>query len=247
MNTYSGITECYDLLMRAGYYDHRAMAKAADAAIGERSSVLELGVGTGLFAQRLVELRPDCEITGVDFTAAMLDLAKQRVGSHAELVQADVTDMDLGRTFDAAISSGGVWVVIRDDDEFMLGTHLFDHDQEVRGLRNVADHLEPDGLLLLSIQDMHDDFDQDLDDDIVYSQRVIDAGGDDDRFVIEKHYLFSRGAEVIARETLELGFYRRSAMDRIFDEAGFTFRGIESEKCFFVFGKSPSDRARLAS
>jgi SAM-dependent methyltransferase len=239
MHSYSGIADCYDLLMRAGYYDHEAMAKAADAVLGERSSVLELGVGTGLFAQSLTSTSTDCEITGVDFTPSMLEIAAERVGEDVELIQADVTSMDLGRTFDTAISSGGVWVVIRDDDEILLGTHLYDYDDEVGGLRNVSTHLEPDGLLLLSIQDMHCDLSYELDDGVVYSQRVSRTDQlDDEHFMVDKQYCFTRGSEVIAEETLHLGFYRRNAMDRILDDAGFMSDGVDDEGCFFVYGKA---------
>ena len=240
MNTYEGIADCYDLLMGAGYYDHEAMAKAADAVIGEGSSVLEIGVGTGMFAQCLTNTSPACEITGVDFTPAMLEIAAERVGDDVELVQADVTTMDLGRTFDTSISSGGVWVVIRDDDEILLGTHLQDYDDEVTGLQNVNRHLEPDGLLLLSIQDMHHDLSQELDDGIVYSQRVSRTDQpDDEHFMIEKQYCFTRGPEVIAEETLHLGFYRRTAMDRILDDAGFLPEGVDDSGRFYVYEKAP--------
>ena len=240
MNTYSGITECYDLLMRAGYYDHEGMARAADAVIGERTSVLELGVGTGLFAQNLTRTKPDCEVTGIDFTPEMLEIAQERVGDDAELIEADVTAMDLGRTFDAAISSGGVWVIIRDEDEFMLGTHLYDYEDEVQGLKNVTQHLEPDGLMLLSIQDMHRDFDKELDDGVVYSQRITRTDDpDDDHFMIQKQYSFTRGSEVIASEELDLGFYRRELMDRILGQGGFELDGVDDEGRFFVYGKEP--------
>ena len=112
LNQYTGITDCYDLLMRGGYYDHDTMAGAADAVMGDRKKVLELGVGTGLFAQSLAGRKPDCDITGVDFTPSMLDIAHDRVGAATRLIEADVTSMDLEDTFDAAISSGGVWVII---------------------------------------------------------------------------------------------------------------------------------------
>jgi SAM-dependent methyltransferase len=240
-NTYDGITECYDLLMRAGYYEHDAMAKAATNVLGDRTSVLELGVGTGLFAQNLVETSPTCEITGVDFTAPMLEIAERRVGDDVELIEADVTEMDLGRTFDAAISSGGVWVAIRDGDELLLGTHLFDYDDEVKGLRNVADHLETDGLLLLSIQDMHQDFDRELDEGVVYSQRLVrDEAPTDDHFTIEKQYAFTRDSEVLAAQTLELGFYRAPLMDRILDQAGFAMEGIDDDDRFIICSKESS-------
>ena len=235
LNQYTGITQCYDLLMQGGYYDHDAMSRAADKVIGDRKRVLELGVGTGMFAESLVQTDPDCDITGVDFTPSMLDIARRRVGGEIRLIEADVASMDLDGTFDAAISSGGVWVIIDSGQEFLLGTHLLDYEHEVAGLRNVSAHLEPDGLLLLSIQEMHHDFDLTLDEDIVYSQRISTPEEAGDHFMVEKEYSFSRGADVLAEQTLTLGFYRRSVMDRILDEAGFVFEGIDDEGQFFVY------------
>jgi predicted TPR repeat methyltransferase len=235
LNQYTGITECYDLLMRAGYYEHDAMAKAADAVMGDRKKVLELGVGTGLFAQSLAATKPDCDITGVDFTASMLEIAQDRTGDDVRLVEADVTSMDLNDTFDTAISSGGVWVIIAAEDEFLLGTHLFDYDQEVAGLKNVSEHLEPDGLLLLSIQEMHHDLDLALPEGVVYSQRISSPEDPADHFMIEKRYTFMRGFDVLAEETLNLGFYRRHVMDQILGEAGFEFEGVDDTRQFFVY------------
>jgi SAM-dependent methyltransferase len=235
LNQYTGITECYDLLMRGCYYDHDDMARAADAAIGDREKVLELGVGTGLFAQSLAETRPDRDITGVDFTPSMLELARDRVGPDARLIEADVTSMDLEDTFDAAISNGGVWVIIDAEHEFLLGTHLFGYDDDVEGLTNVSAHLEPGGLLLLSIQEMHRDFDLRLPEGVVYSQRIFGTDQPEDHFMIEKRYRFTRGSEVLGKEILNLGFYRRTVMDRILGEAGFQFEGIDDDRQFFVY------------
>lgn len=238
VNQYTGITECYDLLMRAGYYDHEAMASAASSVIGPRTTVLEVGVGTGLFVQSLANVKPDCSITGVDFTLSMLEIAQDRVGDYAELINADVTSMDLGENFDIAISCGGVWVVIEADDDFLLGTHLLDYDREVQGLKNVAEHLKPDGLLLLSIQEMHRDFELKLAEGVIYSQRVSVPPEPDDYFMIEKQYRFTRGSEVLADETLTLGFYRRSLMDEILSAAGFEFDRIDDDERFFVYSKN---------
>ena len=238
MNQYTGITECYDLLMRAGYYDHEAMASAANSVIGPRTSILEVGVGTGLFVQSLANVKPDCSITGVDFTSSMLKIAQDRVGDYAELINADVTSMDLGETFDIAISCGGVWVVIEADGDFLLGTHLPDYEREVQGLKNVREHLKPDGLLLLSIQEMHRDFELMLPEGVIYSQRVSAPPEPDDYFMIEKQYRFTRGSEVLADETLTLGFYRRSLMDEILGVAGFEFDRIDDDRRFFVYSKN---------
>jgi predicted TPR repeat methyltransferase len=226
--------------MRNGYYEHRAMAEAADGILGDRTSVLELGVGTGLFAKELIATNEERDITGVDFTAPMLEIAEGRVGDDVDLVEADVTDMDLGRTFDAAISSGGVWVAIREGDELLLGTHLFDAHEEIRGLQNVATHLDSAGLLLLSIQDMHEDFDCELEHDIVYSQRVSRSeSSDDDHFTVEKEYSFTRDSQVLAEQTLELGFYRSPLRDQILCDAGFTLDGVDEDDRFVICSRAP--------
>jgi len=249
LNQYTGITDCYDLLMRGGYYDHDTMAGAADAVMGDRKKVLELGVGTGLFAQSLAGRKPDCDITGVDFTPSMLEIAQDRVGADARLIEADVTSMELDDAFDAAISSGGVWVVIDAEDEFLLGTHLAHRDQEVEGLKNVSAHLESDGLLLLSIQEMHQDFDLELPEGVVYSQRVSITGETeepDDHFMIEKQYSFTQGSEVIGEETLHLGFYRHNAMDEILGEGGFEFERIDDGRQFFVYSNRNEPATAIA-
>lgn len=240
MNDYTGIAECYDLLMRAGYYDHDAMAKAAQSVIGDRKKILELGVGTGLFAESLIGADVDYEITGVDITTSMLDIARDRIGDQAELVEADVAAMQLDETFDTAISSGGVWVILDDEDDYLLGTHLASYGDDVSGLRNVADHLEPNGLLLLSIQTMHRDLELQLPEGVVYSQRVSEPSDPADHFFVEKEYSFTCGPAELGRETLNLGFYRGDGMDLVFDEAGLAFEYMDDDEKFFVYSKRES-------
>ena len=81
----------------------------AVAALGLRpdSQVLEIGCGTGLnFRHILAYLAPAAgRLTGLDFSADMLDQARKRVAArgwlNVDLVQADATQLDLGRRFDA--------------------------------------------------------------------------------------------------------------------------------------------------
>lgn len=72
------------------------------------SQVLEVGCGTGLNFRYLVEMLDPAQgghLTGLDFSAAMLKQAAQRVARrrwpHVQLVQGDATTMQLGRQFDA--------------------------------------------------------------------------------------------------------------------------------------------------
>lgn len=71
INQYTNITEYYDLWVTSGYYDYQIMAEEVNSIIGNSRNILELGVGTGLLAQKYLEIDPNCEFTGVDFTASI--------------------------------------------------------------------------------------------------------------------------------------------------------------------------------
>ena len=113
-----------------------------------RKKILELGVGTGLLAEKLKALAPEAEFTGVDITTPMLEIARKRLGEWGKLVEADVCDMNLQETFDIAVSSGGVWVINQRGDRTDIGSHIKGVEQDIQGLANVAQHLGQNGLLL---------------------------------------------------------------------------------------------------
>ena len=73
------------------------------------SSILDLGIGTGLELPRLFERFPDAAGTGIDLSEGMLtELADKRQpwSANLRLVQGSFLDMDLGQnTYDAVISS----------------------------------------------------------------------------------------------------------------------------------------------
>jgi len=104
------------------------------------SQVLDVGCGTGLnFKQILAYLDPaqGGQLTGVDFSAAMLRKAAKRIARHGwtnvELIEDDATNMDLGRQFDAAFFGYSLAVIPNWE----------------AALRCVRDHLVPDGTLVV--------------------------------------------------------------------------------------------------
>ena len=64
-------------------------------------SVLEPGCGSGRVLEALA--RRGVEAVGIDRSPSMVELARARLGSAAEVVLADMTDFDLGRSFDGAV------------------------------------------------------------------------------------------------------------------------------------------------
>lgn len=97
----------------------------AAAGIGD-GAVLDLGVGSGLVAEAALDRLPDARLVGIDFSEAMLELARRRLarfGRRATLVRGDLTEarnLDLPQApFRAAFSvqtmhhlSGDEWAAV---------------------------------------------------------------------------------------------------------------------------------------
>ncbi|MBC6477484.1 MAG: class I SAM-dependent methyltransferase [Hormoscilla sp. GM7CHS1pb] len=159
--------------MESGYYNYRKEAQSLDSILKGRKKILEIGVGTGLLAEKVLELNPNYEITGIDFTPAMLDRSKARLGNRAKVVEANVLSMDLQESFDGIYSHGGPAGVSRVGKDYHLYSFLPNWEDSVKMLNNIARHLVDGGLLVLSIQGEETDADgeQDIGKGIVYEQQ----------------------------------------------------------------------------
>src|SRR5690348_7166645 len=108
------------------------------AALGV-ASVLDAGCGTGRVAIELA--RRGVDVVGVDLDAHLLDAARAKAPGLAwEL--ADVTTVDLGRTFDVVVLAGNVMIFLAP------GT-------EGAALANLGRHVAPGGRLIAGFQ-VHD-------------------------------------------------------------------------------------------
>ncbi|NET00653.1 MAG: class I SAM-dependent methyltransferase [Sphaerospermopsis sp. SIO1G2] len=235
MNQYTDITDYYDLLVTQGYYNYQGMAEAVYSVMQGREKVLDLGVGTGLLAEELLKLAPECEFTGVDITASMLEIARERLGENVKLVEADVIKMDLQETFDMAISSGGVWIISQRGDKNNLGTHGGDIELHLQGLINLAKHIRQDGLVLLNLQADQANKETNLPDGIVYSQEVKKISEDEENELIEKSYFFKRNGEILAQQHLILGFIKEWKKEELMEKAGFAFVGADQNQKFHIY------------
>jgi SAM-dependent methyltransferase len=94
-------------------------------------SVLDLGCGTGLLAAALAA---DRFVVGVDPAAAMLDIARRRVGGdRVPWVEADARDVRLQRQFDLVLLAGHAFQV------------FLSRGDQAAVLRTIASHLAPRG------------------------------------------------------------------------------------------------------
>lgn len=233
-NKYSeSISQWYDRIMEAGYYDHDGVADALAKILGHRKKILELGIGTGLLARRLSAM--GYEVSGIDFTKSMLDIARKRLGNKVKLYEQNVIGLNLPETYEAAVSEGGVWLATRDSEgRIFLESHIIYLKQNILGMKNVADHLSAKGLLILGIQPAHKDWEGlELRDGAVYSQKVRYHGN-----LIDKEYFVKAGKKTVAYQQCRYRRFTESEKRKIMKIAGFVEIGFDKTNQFWIFKKS---------
>ncbi|ORI17111.1 SAM-dependent methyltransferase [Rhodococcus sp. 1163] len=117
--------------LRARGVDLHGEARMIDALLAPGSSVLDAGCGTARLGAELA--RRGHRVTAVDLDPVFVEAARE----HTDLTvhQADLTELDLGETFDAVVVAGNVMV-------FMTpGT-------ERSALERMAAHLKPGGVFV---------------------------------------------------------------------------------------------------
>jgi len=224
LNTYSGISDYYDVLMTNGYYNYDEITRDLVEVLGSRQRVLELGVGTGLVAEGLLKQNPKLSLTGLDNTESMLAQAKERLEDKIQYELQDVTTLSLDRTFEASFSVGGCWYFIDYGDRLEFCSHIDDRSTCEESLRRVVEHLEPGGVLSLALQDPHTDYSKPLTDELTYSQAIHNEGDG----LFTKQYTFTKQGDVVAEQ-----FYRYLVVSE--EEIHNFF--LESTRKFFTYQK----------
>lgn len=112
-----------------------AAAVEALAALAPGGTILELGVGTGRLALALA--RRDVSVTGLDVSAEMLARLDEKSEGTVTAVEADMTDFDLGTTFDV--------VVMFADALYALPNQ----NLQKAAVRRAVAHLKDDGVLVI--------------------------------------------------------------------------------------------------
>ncbi|MCK9494232.1 MAG: class I SAM-dependent methyltransferase [Dehalococcoidia bacterium] len=141
---FAEIAEFYDLDFE-GFHDDASFYQRLVELHGER--VLELGVGTGRIAVPLAE--GGANVTGVDVSAGMLDIARERAGrTSVKLVEGDIREVRLRGKFDLVLAP--------------LGTlqHMETPSDFVAALQTMAHHLAEGGVAVVDVESpVPDDFD----------------------------------------------------------------------------------------
>jgi len=232
MGDYTNMSAYYDLIMTSGYYDYEKIVQNI-VMDDDFDSVLEIGCGTGLILEELVQKRPAADIMGVDLTEAMLNIASERLQSfpNISLSQQNVTQINLDKQYDLAFSYGGVWYFVIDGDKepFMV-SHLSAEEDNRRGLERIASHVSSGGRLMLGIQGPHYDYENGM----IYSQKIIPS---DSGFI--KHYYLADQADIVMSQTIDYRVYRFDEALDLLGEFGFGYDPANGRGSHFIeFRKS---------
>ncbi len=133
----------HDLPTRAEQVDV-LLSLLATAEIGD-GAVLDLGVGSGLIAERVLAEFPQARLVGVDFSRAMLELASKRLERFAGRVE--LVQHDLAKVTSLVVPLAEYRAA------FSVQTlhHLTDHEK-AKAYAWSADVLAPGGLLVVADQ-----------------------------------------------------------------------------------------------
>jgi len=135
MASYRTFARFYDAVQGDGSEHAAFLRKLIEGHRPSARTVLELACGTGSI---LKQLRPDYEVTGLDLSVPMLEVAAEKVPG-VRLVEADMTRFDLGERFDVVLC---VYDSINHLLEFTQWEEVFDRAYE---------HLNDGGIFVFDI------------------------------------------------------------------------------------------------
>ncbi|MFD9905589.1 class I SAM-dependent methyltransferase [Streptomyces sp. NPDC059063] len=241
INSYTELSGHYDRIMTSGYYDYDDYARALLTLVGDRRRLLELGTGTGLVVQKLLDqAATDLDITGIDHTGSMLAQARARLGGRARFLLQDILDTDLPpASFDMAFSVGGIWLFTPGDgpDDTVMCSHLLEDADNVKGLENVHAAVRPGGRLVLSAQAPHRDYERPLPGGLVYAQRIQRVPGGR---IVKDYYVKRPDGTVEAHQHCEYRVHTADEAERLLTRCGFRFERVSEDRLFHVYGRLPA-------
>lgn len=124
--------------------DVHGEATFCETLLAPGATVLDAGCGTGRVAIRLAERGFD--VVGVDVDASMLEAARRRAPA-LHWVQADLADLDLGRSFDLVVAAGNVVPLVAEGTERAvverMAAHVRGGGALVAGFGLDTEHLPP--------------------------------------------------------------------------------------------------------
>ncbi|MEM9217295.1 MAG: class I SAM-dependent methyltransferase [Cyanobacteria bacterium P01_F01_bin.150] len=234
--TYDMLSDDYDDMVDKTR-DYSQVGKVLSDFIGDRRTLLEVGVGTGLVVKALLDINPNYEIWGIDNHQPLLDQAKAKFDA-ADNVQfhlQDVLNLSLPKTFDVAYSRGGASMFINTPDGCWFASHLSGRENNLKSLKLIAEHLEDGGLFIINA-DRYRNYDNELKEGVVHHRRIEQQTIDGEDYMVFDLSI-SHNQKVVNRQVLKLFLLSYQDAKELFMEAGLTPVSIEADGSFHIYTK----------
>lgn len=225
---YEKLAQFYDDFVQKtrNYYE---IANKLSEKIGDRKDLLDIGIGTGLVVEHLLEINPSYNITGIDTSESLLQQAGKRLGQKVDLHCQSVSELNLDKKFDVAYSRGGAWTFVSDESEMMLASHILSLEEIQKSFGCVANHLKTGGILIISASNAYSNNSVELDNGLVHQKKSTTEVIENERYAI-LDYFFYKKEELLAQETLKLKLLSHQTCTKMLEEAGFVEEAIEPGK-----------------
>ncbi|MEB3342597.1 class I SAM-dependent methyltransferase [Okeania sp.] len=209
--------------------DYRAIATELLEILGNRQKILDIGIGTGLLAEQLIQLKPLLQITGIDTSTSLLAQAQTCLGSQVELYCQDVCNLELDQTFDAAYSRGGAWAFIRDSDTFLLASHIQDIDAIQQSFERVAAHLYDGGYLIITTSNAnHSKLDK-FDGEMSFERTVSKNWVDGEQYLIID-YVCHKHESITEHQRVQMRLLELDYVEGMLSSAGFQLISYQNDQ-----------------
>lgn len=233
---YQKLAQFYDLFVQKNRNYHEIATELAEL-IGDARDILDIGIGTGLVVDYLLQIQPAYKITGIDTSQSLLEQADKRLGQSVNLYCQNVCELDLGKQFDVVYSRGGAWTFVNDKFETMLASHILSLAEIQKSFDCVAKHIKPDGLLIISSSNAYGDRLVELDKGIVHKRIAHIEGTEDERYAI-LDYLFYQNEKLLAEQKLKLKLLSYQTTTTMLVKANFVVEESIKAGKYFIYRKS---------
>ena len=232
---YQKLAQYYDEFVQKNR-DYQSIANHLSQIIGENKKLLDIGLGTGLVVENLLKVDLTYNITGVDNSQSLLDIAKEKLGEKVNLYCQSVSELNIDNIFDVAYSRGGAWTFVKNYNETMLASHILNADDIQKSFHCVAKHLKAGGLLIISSSNAYGDNLVELDNGIIH-KRIANTENIDNNLYAILDYFFYKDEMLLAKQTLKLRLLGEQELKPMLKTAGFVKKFIDSNQ-YHVYAKS---------
>jgi len=228
------IAQIYDFWTTHGYYDYKKEAEIIARIIGNRKSIIELGIGTGNTAILLA--KREYQVSGIDDSPYMLSILADKLKKEKldiSFKQQDLRELETDKKYDVALSAGGAFVYIQIDDNLFFDAYFSKQSEIETIFKRVFNLLNPNGLFLGNIQYHGKHFEFSLPDGTKY---WFDLKEKSPKHLIKTHN-FEKNGKIYLQKSYNFYRWTKNEIDDLAKKIGFQVKEFDKSKSFYIFEK----------